>query len=73
MGAPAHPPPSGGGAVGAKKIIAAVWKNGKINSRSFCKKSFSKRPHAVARVCYDKSIRNPAGRKNLYYTCCCGC
>lgn len=26
MGAPAHPPPSGGGAVGAKKIIAAVWK-----------------------------------------------
>lgn len=47
--------------------------SGKINSRSFCKKSFSKRPHAVARVCYDKSIRNPAGRKNLYYTCCCGC
>ena len=26
MGAPAHPPPSGDGAVGAKKIIAAGWK-----------------------------------------------
>lgn len=73
MGAHGHPPPSGGGAVGAKKDNCRGVENGKINSRSFCKKSFSKRPHIVARVCYDKSIRNPAGRKNLYYTCCCGC
>lgn len=26
MGAPGNPPPSGVGAVGAKKIIAAGWK-----------------------------------------------
>lgn len=72
MGAPGNPPPSGGGEVGAKKDDYRGGENGKINSRSFCKKKFSKRPHAVVRVCYDKSIRNPAGRKNLYYTCCCG-
>lgn len=67
MGAPGHPPPSGGGAVGAKKDNCRGGKNGKINSRSFCKNVFQS-DRTLSRVCaMIKVSATRQGKKPLLY------